>query len=111
MKVVDKGTSKNKDVWIKLWKLKEIIHCKTDIEIPAQIEVINVTEIGDKTFQGNATLTSVFLPDTVTEIGSSAFNGCLSLKSINLSASLKSIGSRAFYQCGAFDLYWKHQFL
>lgn len=59
-----------------------------------------VTNIGDYTFCGCSSLTSITLPKGVTSIGKGAFNGCSSLTSIILPKSVTSIGYAAFCRCG-----------
>ena len=55
-----------------------------DLEIPAEIEGLLVSRIGDEVFRECANFTSVTLPEGVTSIKSSAFAGCSSLTSITL---------------------------
>ena len=58
-----------------------------------------VTSIGDYTFKGQTSLSSVTIPDSVTNIGYYAFYGCTSLGSITIPDSVTSIGIRAFTIC------------
>lgn len=92
------------------------------VEVPAEIEGIPVTVIGEHGIAGNSKITSITLPDSieiiskqafsydtalesinipenVTEIPDEAFMNCMSLSSITLPENLKSIGVRAFYSC------------
>jgi len=54
---------------------------------------IEVSELG--AFEGNKSLTEVFIPDTVTEIGARAFKDC-GLKSITIGKGVTIIGESAF---------------
>lgn len=93
-----------------------------DIEVPSEINGINVVKIGqyafstssienivlpttvtkidDYAFAGNETLQNITAP-SVTEIGISAFEGCYQLKEVsnNNFPNLKTIGKYAFYKC------------
>ena len=74
-----------------------------DAVIPAQIDGIPVTEIGEYAFDGCASLRSVSFPEgeaaALEEIGEYAFNGCVSLDSVRLPECLYTIGRGAFYGC------------
>ena len=71
------------------------------INIPAQIQNLPVTIIGERAFMGYGGLTSITLPSSVTAIGDRAFMGCINLTSITISSSVTSIGEWAFYFCGS----------
>lgn len=58
-----------------------------------------VTEIGEFTFKGCTSLTSVIIPEGVTEIGVEAFTGCTRLTRVTLPVSVVKVGCRAFYGC------------
>ena len=58
-----------------------------------------VTSIGDHTFTGCHSLSSIIIPDGVTRIESNAFDSCGSLSSITIPDGVTSIGSSAFYSC------------
>ena len=51
----------------------------TSVIIPEVVDGATVTEIGPNSFEGNATLQSIDLPDTITVIGRRAFADCISL--------------------------------
>jgi len=93
-----------------------------EVVIPAEIDGVAVTSIGNSAFNWNSSLTSVTIPDSVisieagafsectsltsitipdsvTSIGASAFSGCTSLTNITIPDSVTSIGSRAFQSC------------
>ena len=59
----------------------------------------SVVSIGDETFDGCTSLTSVYISEGVTTIGDSAFYGCTSLTSIYIPNSVTSIGSGVFGEC------------
>ena len=50
-------------------------------------------------FEGCASLTDLFIPDTVTELGKYAFANCSSLQSIHLPANIKMIPEGLFQKC------------
>ena len=76
-----------------------LISCEesvTEAAIPAQINGVAVTTIGEYAFWGCDKLTSVTIPDSVTSIGACAFKECTSLTDMNLPDSVVSIGSTVF---------------
>lgn len=74
---------------------------ETELVIPDIINGEKVKAIGASAFQGNTTITSVAIPDTVTTIGEQAFYKCTNLKELTLSKNLKSCGKNAFAYCSA----------
>ena len=60
----------------------------TDVVVPAEIDGIPVTSIGESAFEGNSSITSVTIPDGVINIGESAFQDCISLTSITFLGSV-----------------------
>lgn len=100
---------------------------KAEISIPAKIEGMPVTEIGnaafynkdheksnylksvtlpdsivkidDSAFAYNEVLAEIKIPKSVKTIGASAFEGCVGLKKAELSEGLDVIGDKAFYWC------------
>ena len=70
----------------------------SSLEIPAQIEGLPVTAIGDKAFEYCWSLEEVILPNSVTDIGDWAFEYS-NIKSITIPNSVTHIGSGAFYGC------------
>ncbi|MBR7117154.1 MAG: leucine-rich repeat domain-containing protein [Clostridia bacterium] len=60
----------------------------------------NVVGIKASAFEGNTSITTVILPDTVKTIGNRAFKGCTMLESIGFGNQLTSIGSLAFANSG-----------
>lgn len=84
-------------------QVKEIIADYRTLYIPEEViynnQKFSVTSIGEKAFQGNLSLTTIFIPRTVKNIGDFAFDGCKSLQSIFLSDGLNNIGDFAFLDC------------
>jgi hypothetical protein len=71
------------------------------LNIPARIQGLPVTIIGDMAFMGYGSLTSITLPSSVTGIGDRAFMGCINLTGITIPSTVTSIGEWAFYYCGS----------
>ena len=71
----------------------------TELLIPEKIEKYPVTELGEKLFEGNASLVRVSIPDTVTWIGNVCFYNCSSLESFKLPKNLYGIGFGCFHGC------------
>ncbi len=69
------------------------------VKIPAKVNGVPVTAIGNECFWQARTITVLSIPSTVTEIGISAFNECTGLKKIVLPKELKTLGSAAFWYC------------
>ena len=67
--------------------------------LPATVDGIAVTKIGENAFKGNTAITSVTINGSVTEIGDSAFDGCTSLTSAVLPNTVEIIGARGFAGC------------
>jgi hypothetical protein len=64
-----------------------------EVTIPGQINMAQVTAIGDNAFVGNTNLTNVALPGSVTSIGVEAFSYCANLVAINVDVSSISYSS------------------
>ncbi len=69
------------------------------VSIPACIDGITVTAIGDNAFSGQTSLCNVTLTRNITSIGLSAFSGCTTLQSINLPVCVYYIAEDAFVGC------------
>ena len=50
------------------------------VKIPEEYNGLPVKVVCSKAFEGNGTITSVIIPDSVTTVGASAFSGCANLK-------------------------------
>ncbi len=75
---------------------------KTDltgvVEVPAQLNGINVNNIGASAFAGATNITGIVVPDTVKSISEYAFNGCTSLTDVDL-GSVEKLYHHAFHNC------------
>jgi len=67
--------------------------------IPATINGLPVTSIGNNAFANLTSLTSVTIPNGVTNIGSGAFSTCYGLTNVTIPNSVISMGDNAFYGC------------
>ena len=70
-----------------------------EVTIPAEINGIPVTSIGDSAFYACQKLEKISIPDSVTSIGAYALSSCGNLKSLYIPDSVKEIGSNAFSHC------------
>jgi BspA type Leucine rich repeat region (6 copies) len=71
-----------------------------DVTIPAVIDGLTVTSIGEGAF-GGTSLTSVTIPDGVTDIEDGAFAKCFALTMVTIGNGVTNIGGEAFYGCSA----------
>jgi hypothetical protein len=69
------------------------------VTIPATMDGLPVTAIGDYAFQSCTSLTKVTIPGGVTSLGDNAFQSCTSLSYVTIPASVTSIGDGAFNYC------------
>jgi len=69
------------------------------VVIPAEVNGVPVTAIGNSTFYCCFNLSSVTLPKSLTSIGESAFEGCSNLSDIAIPEGVISIGNYAFDSC------------
>ena len=75
--------------------------CSSNVAvIPAFINGLPVTRIGDSAFYQCTNLTEVLLPDSVTQIADYAFYRCSGLTNLLLPPNIQTIGDGAFRNCG-----------
>jgi hypothetical protein len=72
----------------------------TVVNIPARIQNLPVTSIGEDAFLSNNSITSVAIPNGVTSIGVGAFQDCTKLTSVVIPEGVKTIGEYAFANTG-----------
>lgn len=70
-----------------------------DLDIPASIEGLPVTSIGEYAFYLCESLTSITIPSSVTSIGEYAFYSCTSLTSIVIPEGVTSLSPFALSYC------------
>ena len=75
----------------------------TKAVIPAQIDGVAVTTIGDYAFCGCSKLTSVTIPEGVTTISDCAFRECENLTEINLPDSVSQVGDGVFWNTAIYN--------
>ena len=66
------------------WTVSSYSGDKINLEIPAEINDIPVTQLGAELFMNNSNLESIQIPDSVTTIGKNAFLGCTALKEVKI---------------------------
>ena len=71
----------------------------TKAVIPAKIEGVAVTDIGNNAFNNCEKLVSIDMPEGITSIGNNAFYYCESLTDVIIPDGTVRIGSGAFYCC------------
>ena len=76
--------------------VKGITKSVTALKIPSAINGYTVTKIGEYSFQGDTSATSLTIPDSVTEIGDCAFRDCSKITSITIGNNVKTLGMYAF---------------
>ena len=78
--------------------LKEIwLYAFKDARELRNVELKNVTEIGDMVFENCEKLESIVIPETLEEIGASVFGGCSSLQDIDLPNKPIALDQNTFY--------------
>lgn len=72
-----------------------------ELTIPAEIQGMPVTAVGDFAFSDCAAMRSVTIPGSVTRIGEYAFFYCVGLRGVSIPGSVSSIGDSAFGYCSS----------
>ncbi|MGI9243422.1 MAG: leucine-rich repeat domain-containing protein, partial [Verrucomicrobiales bacterium] len=72
-----------------------------NVEIPATIEGLPVTAIGQAAFSNISQLLGVTIPDGVIDIGEQAFSFSTSMVSVSIGGGVTNIGTSAFNSCTA----------
>ncbi len=67
--------------------------------VPALIDGLAVTAIGDNAFGFKVGVQSVALPNSITSIAGSAFYFCLGLTNITIQNGVTNLGGNAFFNC------------
>ena len=82
-------------------KFKEYLEIPSHVKVEkdGEIKEYTVIQIGDHTFDGNDSITSIIIPNTVKNIEAFSFKGCSGLTSVTIPSSVTSIGESAFYGC------------
>ena len=70
-----------------------------NVYIPKMLDGYTVSTIAENAFEGNKTMMTVNIPDTITSIGDKAFFECENLNGVTIPASVQSIGIGAFAGC------------
>ena len=74
-----------------------------NIVIPEKVTLngidYTVTSLGNYSFAGCSSLTSISIPKSVTSLGESCFSDCSSLTSITIPNSVTCLGNYCFYGC------------
>ena len=71
----------------------------TDVQLPSVLGGKPVVAIGANAFNGNETITSVTLPDSVTQLEGFTFSDCSDLQSVILPKTLESLPRSTFSGC------------
>lgn len=64
-----------------------------------QLDLGNVTQIGEDCFYYCTALKEITIPEGVTELPGAVFGYCLALQKVELPSSMKALGDHCFYAC------------
>jgi len=70
-----------------------------NFKIPARIEGLPVTEIGESAFSRQDSITKITIPETVKKLRKNSFNNCYDMTDITIPKSVTEIGENSFYLC------------
>ncbi|SFB71895.1 leucine-rich repeat protein [Ruminococcus albus] len=70
-----------------------------NVEIPAQIFGLTVTEIGENAFLFNENMKTLVIPDTVKVIRKGAFSNCYELTTVKVGKGVEIMEDKAFFDC------------
>ena len=73
------------------------------IAVPAELDGLPVTEIGDSAFEDNRGMVTLSVPEGVRAIRDYAFSGCIRLSSVSLPDSLAVLGAGAFQKTSGLE--------
>lgn len=86
-----------------LTKVEGISADNSEVEIPSQVNNIEVTEIGDNVFANNTYLKKLIVPETVRILGYKFCYGCSNLTEVVLSNKITVIPDYAFEKCTSLE--------
>ena len=76
---------------------------QTGVTVPASINGMPVSAIGEGAFKNNKELKTVIVSEGVKDIGDSAFENCTSLATITLPTTIVHIGEKAIYNTAYYN--------
>lgn len=88
--------NENGEITAKIDRVLPKTNYPKNFRVPAYINGIRITEIGDEAFAGCTRLESITMTDDIVKIGDEAFAGCTNLKNIEFSNNITHIGNLAF---------------
>ncbi|MGN1132109.1 MAG: leucine-rich repeat protein [Ruminococcus sp.] len=72
---------------------------ETNLTIPSSLDGIQVTQIGDYSFENCTSIESLTIPAGITTIGENAFRFCENIETVSLPDGLTTINNGAFSYC------------
>lgn len=76
---------------------------EVELTLPAVIDGVDVTRLGDYIFDGGNAYTKITVGAFVREIGDYAFRSCTTLSEVTLPTTLKTIGDYSFRNCSSLE--------